>query len=164
MTPGRCTARIDATRRRGGFTLVELVIVLIVMATIAGLALPAYGGAVARYRLESAVYHLQNDSYWALAHARAAGVSINVRFDPAIHSVTFSNLPHRTIANDNHVLDLRAHPMEAVINTADFDGRLQYNISGFGLPDSGGTVVLRNGSGSRTLHYNATTGMVSVSP
>lgn len=163
MTPARCTARIDPRHAgRHGFTLVELVVVLVVIASIAGLALPAYGSAVARYRLESASHQLIAGSQRALAHARAFGAPITVRFDIAAHTITFGGLPNR--ANADHVLDLRQHPMEARIFSADFAGRAQYVVSGYGVPDSGGVVVLGNPSGSRTLVFDGITGLVGVSP
>lgn len=163
MTPARCTARIDPRHAgRRGFTLVELVVVLMVIASIAGLALPAYGGAVARYRLDSASHQLIADSQRALAHARAFGAPITVRFDIAAHTITFGGLPSRT--NADHVLDLRQHPMEARILSVDFAGRAQYVVSGYGVPDSSGVVVLGNSSGSRTLVFDGITGLVGVSP
>lgn len=133
-----------------------------VIGTIAGLALPAYGGAVARYRLDSASHRLVADSQRALVHARAFGAPVTVRYDTAAHTVTFGGVPD--LSNVDTVLDLRRHPMDAWINTADFDGRQQYIVSGYGVPDSGGQVVLRNTSGARTILFEATTGMVSVAP
>ncbi len=142
----------------------ELVVVLLVIGTIAGLALPAYGSAVARYRLQSAVYQLRNDLDRATAHARATMTPITIDFDLATHTVGFDDLPGRRDAGVDHVLNLREHPLAATIVLADFSGQDEYTISEYGVPNSGGTIVLSGAGVTRTLDVEAITGTASVRP
>lgn len=164
MTPAPCTPATSPATGRSGFTLVELVVVLLVIGTIAGLALPAYGSAVARYRLHAAAYQLRNDLDRAGAHARATMIPITVEFDLVTHTVEFDDLPSRRDAGNDHVLDLREPPMQATIVSANFSGLDEYIISAYGVPSSGGTVVLGGAGTTRTLNVDATTGQASVLP
>ena len=43
---------------RAGFTLLELLLVLVIIATLAGLAMPAYSGSVEKMRNAEAIEHL----------------------------------------------------------------------------------------------------------
>jgi type II secretory pathway pseudopilin PulG len=144
--------------------LVELVVVLLVIGTIAGLALPAYGSAVARYRLQSAVYQLRQDMDRSVTHARATGTPVTIVFDTVNHAVTFTGMPARAVGGPDLTLDLNTGPMGASISSADFGANPFSTISGFGVPSSGGSVTLRNGTTTGVLVVDATTGLTEVAP
>ena len=142
----------------------ELVVVLVVISVMAGLALPAYSSAVARYRLQSAAHNLASDIDHATQYAAATMTEVTVQFNTVNNRVRFGGLPARRTVGPSHVLDLEEHPNGAAISSVDFSGLQQYTISAFGVPSSGGTVVLRNGDGAVTLEVDATTGTVSMTP
>lgn len=149
---------------RRGFTLVELAVVLLIIGAIAGLALPAYGSATARYRLQSAVHQLRADLDRSVAYARASGTPVTVQFDTINHVVTFVGMPTGTVGGPDLVLDLDSGSMDAEISSATFGSGTEYTISGYGIPSEGGTVTLRNGGTGATITVDATTGLSSISP
>lgn len=147
-----------------GFTLVELVVVLVVISIIAGLALPVYGNAVARYRFETAVHQVRGDLERGATHARATMTTVGVRFDLASHQVKFANLPSRRDAGVNLTLNLEEHPMGATIASASFGGTGEYSISPYGVPDSGGAVILAGAGTTRTIRVDPATARASIHP
>lgn len=138
--------------------------VLAIVAIMAGVALPAYSGAVARYRLQAAAQQLANDMDRAADYAWATMSTVGVDFDLATHSVRFTGLPSRTDAASDYRLDLSAHPYGAGISSANFSGQPRYTISPFGVPSSGGTVVLRGADAAKTITVDAATAAVSLAP
>lgn len=135
-----------------------------IIGTIAGLALPAYGSAVARYRLQSAVHQLRQDMDRSVAYARATGNPVTIVFDTANHVVTFNGMPAGTVGGADLKLDLNDGPRGATIAAAAFGGNPFYTISGYGVPSSGGTVTLQKAGASGVLSVDRTTGLTSVNP
>ena len=148
---------------RHAFTLVELVVVLVIISAIAGLALPAYGGALARYRLDAAAYDLSRELDRAATHARATANTITIRFDTTNHVVGFDDLPARLTAANSFTFDLRESPRDATFVSVDFSGDEEYQISGYGIPSSKGLITLTNGGAVRYIKVDAATGMSEVS-
>src|SRR6185436_19007970 len=66
----------------GGFTLVELVVVLCIMGVVAAIAAPRYGAAIARQRVDGAANRIASDLAYARSVARMTSSSVNVVFDP----------------------------------------------------------------------------------
>ncbi len=144
---------------RHAFTLVELIVVLVIISAVAGLALPAYGSALARYRLDAAAFALSRELDRATSHARATSTTVSIRFDTATHVVEFNGLPDRRTNATSFTLDLRESPREARIVSADFASTQTYQISGFGIPSSEGGVTLTNGGMQRSIKVDAATGL-----
>jgi len=61
------------TRRRSGFTIIELMIVLVVIGVMVSLALPSMGDLVVRMRLKTAA----SDLHYSLAFARSEAIKRN---------------------------------------------------------------------------------------
>lgn len=71
------------TALRGGFSLLELVVVLTVIGVAAALAVPRMSGAAARYGVRAAAYRLASDLDSAAERARATGAAHTVVFRPS---------------------------------------------------------------------------------
>lgn len=149
--------------RRSGFSLVELVMVIVIIAMLASIAAPRFANATERYRVQLAAARLQADLLYARERAMATGKSLSVVVDPDAGTYTIGG-----VADPDHLLpqftvNLAAEPYSIRIVTADFGGTGKLNINGFGVPGAGGTIRLSGGAGDITVTVDSGTGAVSVS-
>lgn len=70
-----------AARRPRGFTLIELMFAVALLALLATLALPPVAGTLARYRLKAAAEHLAHDLAELRFESAQRGVPLHLRFD-----------------------------------------------------------------------------------
>lgn len=68
------------TRRDAGFTLLETLTVMVVIAVLTSLAAPALSGQIARMRTQAVLNGLTNDIYYARMIAVRTGARAEVRF------------------------------------------------------------------------------------
>ena len=65
-----------------GYTLVELLTVLTILAVLCSLAVPTFAGMVDRVRARAALDQVEGDLYWGRVRAIRRGRNVTVRFQP----------------------------------------------------------------------------------
>ena len=141
----------DASRHIPGFTLVELVFVMVLMAIVAGMALPRYANFLAHRRAEAAANRIASDIALAQRQAKFASSARTVTFDLAANSYTLVGIPHPDHPSQPYVVAMSDEPYAAVIVSADFGGDSTVVFNGYGMPDTSGSVVVRVGGYARTI-------------
>ena len=154
--------RRRAGRSRGGFSLLELIVVLVIMAIMAAIATPRYGQAVARYRTEMAARKVAADLTFARKRARTSSASQVVNFNVADGGYQLPGVTDMRTSATDYSVSLSSAPYQARIVSADFDGDPDVTFDGYGVPDSGGTVVVAVGNHSRTIILDADSGKAEV--
>ncbi|MBX2852740.1 MAG: prepilin-type N-terminal cleavage/methylation domain-containing protein [Phycisphaeraceae bacterium] len=141
MTPTR-----DIPVLRHGFTLVELVLVMLIIGVVSAIAVPRFAQASARQRLDAAANRLIADTALARSRANAASESVTMSFDTNddIYKVS-------AVAGDAFAVELGASPYDVSITSADFNGNRFVQFNAFGIPQQTGTVTISSSSGSVTL-------------
>lgn len=150
------------TCRSSGVSLLELILVLAIMAIFAAMAAPRYGHASARYGLDLAARRMAADLRLAQAHARVTSSSRTVCFYPATEQYQLLNVPAGDGAPGSYTVLLSAGPYRADLVSANFNGAAQVTFNGWGLPDTGGTVVVAGNAQQKTITVAGETGQVSI--
>ncbi len=150
-------ARLGATSSRGGlprstgFTLVELVIVIAVLAVISAVAIPRFASASARSRLDAAALRVVQDIGIASSSAAAAGANRQLVFEPLSDQYAVVGVRTRGGGFFRSV-KLGDPPYEVNVVSATFGGSPLLVLNGHGVSESDGTINLAVGRyGKRIL-------------
>ena len=146
----------------GGFSLLELVLVIAIIATVAAIAVPRYGGAVARYRIEAAARRIVEDLALARASARSKSAGVTVTFDVAANQYQLSGVAALNDPLSDAKLNLSDPPYHARLVSAVLGGDNAVIFDGFGTPDSGGTIVIAGGAVTKTIVLDADSGAATA--
>jgi prepilin-type N-terminal cleavage/methylation domain-containing protein len=155
-------------RTPSGFTLVELILVLLLLATLSVFAAPLFSGlegsrlSVAAVRLASAVRYAQE---LAMTTHSVHGVSFDL---PGNRYTVYENGNPADPARDpatgfDFVVILGSGDTDGVaIQSASFGGQPRVEFATDGSPLSGGSVVLSHPSaGTRTITVSSDTGLTA---
>lgn len=135
---------------RPGFTLVELVLVTVIVAVLAAIAIPRFAQATARQQLDQAADRVVAELEQARIRARAASKGVTLTFDTGDNSYAFN-----AVGGGAEVVQLDEAPYRVTIDRLSFGGKASVYFNGYGIPASGGAVVLRSPSGTATVHLDA---------
>lgn len=152
-----------------GFSLIELVMVIAILATMSAIAVPRYANALTNYRVDSAARRIVADLAYAQSQARESSSSRTVSFDTASDSYRLNDVADIDRSSGAYVIDLRGEPYRATLVSAVFDDSSdvadlldEVVFNGYGLPDSGGTIVVTVGTTSKTIVLDPDTGQAVV--
>lgn len=138
-----------------GFTLVELVLVIIIIGIVSAIALPRFAQANARQQLDAAARRVANDLEKAQHLARASSNWVTLSFDTAENSYTFAS-----VSNDVLEVQLAESPYQVKLTKAAFNDAPLVVFNGFGVPNAGGTITLKSSAGFAVITLD-TSGSVS---
>lgn len=151
--------RVEAAR---GFSLVELIAVIVIVATLAVISVPRFSNSLALQRVEAAARRIIVDLAFAQRHAKSSNVAQTVRFDPVSGEYSLVGMPHPDHPSLEYKVFLKEEPYGVVLVSADFGSEQEIIFDIYGMPDSGGSVVIRVGSQLRTIVVDADSGKASA--
>lgn len=150
------------TERHTGFTLLDLMMAMAVIAIVAAIATPRYANALTRYRAEAAARRIIADIGLAQQTAKTTSSSRTIIFDTTKHAYSISNVRALDGQSMTYVVALREPPYLARIASVDMDGDAKLTFDGFGIPDSGGFVIVQAGDYQYTVVVDPETGAAEV--
>jgi prepilin-type N-terminal cleavage/methylation domain-containing protein len=155
--------RLGETRlcARRGFTLIELVIVLMIISVLAGMAIPTFFDSLLFHQVESAARRVKSDLELARRTARQTSSGQSITFSDKTYTLSAA-IKHLDNPHDEYRVDLSAEPYHLERVTADFGGEQSVSFDGYGAPASGGTVQLECKSLKCIVTLDGTTGEVTI--
>lgn len=158
-----------AYRGSGGFTLAEMIIVVVILAIAAAMAIPMFSSA-GSMKAASAADTIAADLEYAKSMAISRGRSYSVVFDTATESYRVEDQDGVVIAHPvkkgfNYVVDFRKESSLSGVDmtSANFGGTGSVTFDFLGSPDNGGTVGLSSGGFSVSVIVEPVTGFISIS-
>jgi type II secretory pathway pseudopilin PulG len=143
---------------RGGFTIVEAVMVMVILAMFGMIAVPRYAAFTATEELEGAARRITTDLSLAQRRARQSSASQTVTFDVAQSRYSLVGMQHPDHPGQPFEIRVGDEPYRARIVSASFGGDATLVYDGFGKPDSGGQVVIAVGAYQKTIQVDSGTG------
>ncbi len=141
-----------------GFTLIELMIVLVVMAVAAAVAVPRYARSVQRYRLDAATRHLAAQFDLAQRYARAHGKTVTLSTDTTDSRVRFSDADGVTVSDTQ----LDESPFIAALTEVKISNGTALQFDGYGKPNTTAKLAITVGDQQRVVTYDADTEQTNV--
>ena len=154
----------SCARRRPfrGYSLIEVILALAIVAILAGIALPRFGGAITRQRADGLARRIVADLKLAQRHAKRTGVNQTCSFDIADNSYTLEGMPDPDHAASVYSVRLSDEPYCGTLHSFDLDIDDKIIFDMYGLPDSAGLIVIRIGEEYRTITVDPDTGQASM--
>ncbi len=129
----------------------ELALTTIIIASVAAIAMPRYGQALARFEAAAAARRVVAEVDRARQHARASSRQVILTFDTNADTLTNAGLPDPDRPGQPYRVELNAAPYRADLTGATFGGGVALAFDGYGVPEKTGSVTLTRGDITRTV-------------
>ncbi|MHC4140359.1 MAG: GspH/FimT family pseudopilin [Planctomycetota bacterium] len=147
---------------RTAFTLLELVMILAIVATLAAIAAPRYAAALTSYHADGASRRIVADLELARAAAQATSARVTVYFDVANDRYDIPGVPSLNDPGTDVGVDLAREPYRADLVAANFGGNAKVSFDGYGIPDNGGVIAVACGTAMKIINLDLETGLASA--
>jgi prepilin-type N-terminal cleavage/methylation domain-containing protein len=155
---GAIRQRHSNTARRSGFSMLEMLIVMIIISVLVGIAIPKMATIIRHERVNRAAQVLVQDLQNGFAVAGRQRAPVRLTFTPSTKTYVFSDRASGTVLQTRVMstgADYSLTSMSSTANTID--------ILPNGIGSTSFTVTLTNGDYSRAV-FASTAGFVRITP
>ena len=144
------------------FSLLELGIVLVVVATVAAVALPRYAEGQGRYRCEAAAKRLSSDLELIRDRARSLGITQTVQFFEDGYRLVLRDAAGAASVQQVNFRDAPYNASLRWVKATTSHGDVTFNA--FGQPDTSALIRVEAGSNIRMVQITGGTGVCTATP
>jgi type II secretion system protein H len=155
-------ARTRVPQQHDGFSIIELLVVLLIMGIIAATATPSFYRSLRYHALESAARRVKLDLEQVCHSARVNSQTQSLTFTNATTYSLSSGVESLKSPGQAYTVDLASTPYELDGATVNFGGPTAVSFDGYGNASVGGTIVLALGDETRTVTLNSTSGKITI--
>lgn len=152
----------NSARARSGFTFVELLVVLLIMSILATVSTLLVGKSTNLFRADVAARGIVSAIDTVRTNARYSSAGKRIQFSVTNNTFTLVGAVNPDNSGQPWVVSLNGRVYEATLKSVDLGGDAELIFSGFGTPDSGGTILITAGGTSRTVTVDAATGKATI--
>lgn len=145
-----------------GFSLIELVVVILIITILVAVAVPKMGRVVAVGRTQAAAKRVVADLHYARSVAMNQGKSVEVQFVVGGTSYTMPTAPDPNGGNVGYQVDLLNTPYSASLTEVDFSGRDTVLFDMYGLANASGEIVVQYGNTKIEILLNRFNGIAEI--
>lgn len=156
-------ARTLLRGRRGGFTIMELMVVLLVMGIVAAVTAPSFYASLQYHEIETAARRLVLDLQQARHAARVKSQTQSVTFNNSTTYSLSTGVASLKGGSQAYSVDLSQPPYDLDAVTLHLGGATAISFDGYGNASVGGTINLTLGDETRVVTINSTTGQITFS-
>jgi MSHA pilin protein MshC len=162
MTKQRNQLRLDPRRHRRGYSMIELVMVIAILAMLGAVAMPRYANSLALYRGQMAAQRIAADIALAQRYAKTTSAGQSIAFTVASSSYSLPGVTGLTGGASIYNVSLPGDPYLASLVSVSIGGATTLAFDRYGQPSSGGTIVVKSGNSQRTITIDANSGMTTI--
>jgi prepilin-type N-terminal cleavage/methylation domain-containing protein len=161
VTPRKSACLGTRSAARPGFTLVELVAVMLILGILTAVAIPLWAAAVQRCCVDNAAKRIVADLSRAQSFAYTTSTTQTVTFTVASNQYTLDGLADPNHPASTYTVNLGLSPYNASLVSLNLPGASPVTFNGYGLPvglpASGGTIVVAAGNLQHTITIDPNT-------
>jgi prepilin-type N-terminal cleavage/methylation domain-containing protein len=146
-----------------GFTIMELMVVLLIMSIIAAVATPSFYASLQHHEIETAARRLVLDLQQARHSARVKSRSQSLTFNNATTYSLSTGIASLKGGSQTYIVDLSQPPYELDGVTLHLGGATEITFDGYGNATVGGTIDLTLGDETRVVTINNSNGQITFS-
>jgi type II secretory pathway pseudopilin PulG len=146
---------------RAAFSMTELAIVVLIMSIFGAVAAPRFFDSLLFHRVELAARRVKSDLELVRHTARLTSTAQTL----SVTGLTYSTSAAVTDLDrpaQAYSVDFSQPPYSLDALTANFGGLAAVSFDGYGMPSSGGTVVVQAKNHQCTVTLDSATGLISI--
>lgn len=158
----------NSSRFRGGITLVEIVIVVLVIGIMASMAVPRYSRQIQHRQVMSAAMLIISDLEQTRQRAISTSTTRSVTFDASAHAYSLTSESRYARGNNTATVQLNETPWSTQIRSISAGmssasvRQLTVSFNGTGTLNENARIVLVSGNMLATVHMDKASGRIVI--